>query len=177
MPEEIDIVRQYPVTLELLDGDNVRLVWDGMDEVVPAALIFSSSVDDEDLIHSLRCLLAIEGKRDPTAQSVLDAITRRGGLQTAARSVYVSSIVQNHDGNSIYISYGYTSADSSFGLNIPLDELQQRPKSAKLLASQIGARLRFKRLEEMRSGRSPIPYESLTPEAISWAQQFNYRGF
>ena len=176
MPEP-ELVRQYRVKIEAVDAETVRLQWDGMDDVVPVASIFSTEVDEADLIHSLRCLLAIEGKVDPTAQSVLEAITRRGGIQTAARPVFVSGIVQNPDNETCLLTYGYTSADSSYGINFRLEELRERPKSVELLANQIGAKLRFARQTAIQQGLSPDPFSSLTPEAIRLIEDSVFRGF
>ena len=176
MPEP-ELVRQYRVKIEAVDAETVRLQWDGMDDVVPVASLFSSDVEDADLVHSLRCLLAIEEKTDPTAQSVLDAITRRGGIQTAARPVFISQIVQNPDGETCYMAYGYTAADASYGINFRLDDLQSRPKNADLLANQIGARLRFARQAESQQGRDPSPFASLTPQAIALIESSVFRGF
>jgi hypothetical protein len=159
------MLKEYGVAIELIDEENVRLRWDGLDEVVPQSAIFTSEIRDEMIVHSLRCFCLIENKPDPTAQSVVAGIAARGGIHTPARAIYVRSITYLEARDCYQISYGYTSADASYGLEITRDDLAQRPNSALLLAYQIGAFLRFKGLT------------SLTPEAIDAIQSRKFRGF
>lgn len=159
------MLRQYPVTVTLIDESTARLQWDGQDETVDISEFFRTDVDDRNLIHSLRCRLKIEGTTDPTAQSILDAIQRSGGLQTPARPIYVSSITQNPDGRSYYLVYGVTAADASYGINIDADDLRSEPVDVRLLAWQIGAFLRFR------------GHTSLTAAALADIHSRTFRGF
>lgn len=159
------MLKEYNVAVDVIDEENVRLQWDGLDEVVPIASIFTTEVRDEMLVHSLRCFCLIENKPDPTAQSVVNGIAARGGIHTPARPIYVRSITYLEQRDCFYISYGYTAADASYGLEFTRDDLQQRPNSAMLLAYQIGAFLRFK------------GFTSLTPEAVAAIESRKFRGF
>ena len=159
------MLREYSVTVELVDEENVRLKWDGVDEIVSVSSIFAADVRDEMLINSIRCYCLIENKPDPTAQSVVQGIASRGGIHTPARPIYVRSIRWLEAKNCYYIEYGYTAADASFGLEFTSDDLQQRPNSPVLLAYQIGAFLRFK------------GHTALTPEAIADIQSRTFKGF
>jgi len=160
----MDPIRQYTVTLTQVDADNWRMVWDGRDEVVETREFFRSDVTDEMLLQSLRCFMAIENKADPTAQSVIDGIRLRGGLQTPAQPVFVGSITQRENGE-FQLNYGYMAGDESNGLGFTLDELHERPTDPRLLAWQIGAFLRFAGLK------------SLTPEAVAAVQSRTFRGW
>lgn len=159
------MLKEYNVAVDVIDEENVRLQWDGLDEVVPIASIFTTEVRDEMLVHSLRCFCLIENKPDPTAQSVVNGIAARGGIHTPARPIYVRSITYLEHRDCFHISYGYTAADASYGLEFTRDDLQQRPNSAMLLAYQIGAFLRFK------------GFTSLTPEAVAAIESRKFRGF
>lgn len=157
-------LRQYDVTLQRESGDEVRLIWDGQNEVVPVALFFAPDVRDDMLLNSLRCFCTIENKPDPTAQSVLDGIRMRGGIHTPARPVYVQSITQQEDGTYTMI-YGVTAADASYGLNFTREDIDRQIQSATLLAYQIGAFLRF------------AGFNELSDEAITAIQSRKFRGF
>ena len=157
-------IRQYGVTLTLIDADNVRMQWDGRDEAVETREFFRSDVTDAMLLQLLRCFMAIENKIDPTAQSVIDGIRLRGGLQTPAQPVFVGSITQRENGE-FQLNYGYTAGDSSNGLGFTRDELEQRPTDPRLLAWQIGGFLRI------------AGHTSLTPGAIADVQSRTFRGW
>ena len=160
----MDSIRQYGVTLTQVDSDNVRMQWDGRDEIVETREFFRSDVTDAMLLQLLRCFMAIENKTDPTAQSVIDGIRLRGGLQTPAQPVFVGSITQRENGD-FQLNFGYTTGDSSNGLGFTLDELEQRPTDPRLLAWQIGAFLRI------------AGHTALTPEAIAAVQSRTFRGW
>jgi len=157
-------IRQYGVTLTLIDADNVWMQWDGRDETVDVREFFRTDVTDEMIWQSLRCFMAIENKTDPTAQSVIDGIRDRGGIQTPSQPIFVGSITQRANGE-FQLNYGYTAGDSSNGLGFSRDELEQRPKDPRLLAWQIGAFLRF------------AGHASLTPDAIAAVQSRSFRGW
>jgi hypothetical protein len=157
-------IRQYAVTLTQVDADHWRMVWDGRDEVVETREFFRSDVTDAMLLQSLRCFMAIEGKPDPTAQSVIDGIRLRGGLQTPAQPVFVGSITQRENGD-FQLNFGYTVGDASNGLGFTRDELEQRPTDPRLLAWQIGAFLRF------------AGHTAFTPDAIAAVESRTFRGW
>ena len=159
------ILKEYAVKVEPVDDGNVRLIWDGIDEVLPVTAIFSDQVLDEGIINSIRCFCLIENKPDPTTQSVIAGISARGGIHTPSRPIYVHKIEYVEDRDCYSVTYGYTPTDASYGIQFTRDALEQRPNSPVLLAYQIGAFLRF------------AGHTSLTPDAIAAIESRKFRGF
>lgn len=160
-------LREYNVTLELVDEENWRLSWDGQSEVVEAWRFFATEVFDDMLVNSLRSMCSIENKPNPTAASLLSLIRSRGGFQTPSRPVFVADITQDEDGT-FRIHYDYTSGDPSYSIAVTADELARAPSGqemAVLLAYNIGAFLRFK------------GFSSLSAEALATIHSKKFRGW
>jgi hypothetical protein len=157
-------VREYRVRLSKVGEEDWLVEWGGSSDTVPERMFFTDDVRDEMLLNSLRCYCAIENKPDPTAQSVVNGISQRGGIHTPARAVFVRSIVRREDGTFV-LNYGYDAADASYGLTFTQDDLDRAVVSSDLIVWQVGAFLRFK------------GFRSLTAEAVAAVHSRSFRGF
>lgn len=146
-------------------GDNVHLVWDGVDETVGASVLFAETVQDEVIINAIRQACVILGTTDPTAASIVQDITQRGGVQTPSRRVWVQSVAWVEARGAYSVTYGYSVGDSSYGIEFRPEALGQLTNTADLLANDIGAFLRV------------AGHESLTPEAIKAVEQTTFQGY
>lgn len=158
-------MKQYSVRIHLTDDPElVRLTCDGIDELVSVLQIFSPQIEDEMIVHSIRCYCLIENKANPNAQSVLEGIARRGGIQTPSRPIYLQRIEYVEERDSYVVNYGITPSDNSYGIEFRPDALTDWVNSPLYFAWQIGAFLRF-------SGHT-----SLTPAAIEAVQLRKFWG-
>lgn len=158
-------MKQYSVRIHLTDDPElVRLVCDGIEELVSVLQIFSPQIEDEMIVHSIRCYLGIENKTLPNAQSVIEGIAKRGGIQTPARPVYLQRVQYDAERDIYLVTYGLAPSDDSYGIEVRPAQLTDWTNSAVLFAWQIGAFLRFR------------GFSSLTADAIAAVEARTFWG-
>ena len=158
-------MKQYNVRLHSTDDPEwFRLVCDGIDDTVSIQQIFSQQIEDDMIVHSIRCYLAIENKTLPNAQSVIEGIAKRGGIQTPARPVYLQRVQYDAERDIYLVTYGLAPSDDSYGIEVRPAQLTDWRNSAILFAWQIGSFLRFQ------------GFSTLTPEAIAAVEARTFWG-